>query len=92
MAPHREPARSPHDENRIAHNAGEPEFGETIVERQRIHDRTHPRRSNPSRSADRGPDPLHLSLVFGISHNTALRYTTVAERLLSDELEQPVEP
>ncbi|MBB5157368.1 hypothetical protein BJ970_004902 [Saccharopolyspora phatthalungensis] len=39
-----------------------------------------------------GPDPLHLSLVFGISHNTARRYTTVAERLLSDELEQPVEP
>jgi len=39
-----------------------------------------------------GPDPLHLSLVFGISHNTALRYTTVAERLLSDELEQAVEP
>lgn len=25
-----------------------------------------------------GPDPLHLSLVFGISHNTALRYTTAA--------------
>jgi hypothetical protein len=25
-------------------------------------------------------------------HNTALRYTTVAERLLSDELEQPVVP
>jgi hypothetical protein len=39
-----------------------------------------------------GPDPLHLSLVFGISHNTARRYTTVAERLLSDELEQAVEP
>ena len=28
-----------------------------------------------------GPDPLHLSLAFGISHNTALRYTTAAERL-----------
>ena len=39
-----------------------------------------------------GPDPLHLSLVFGVSHNTARRYTTVAERLLSDELEQAVEP
>ena len=39
-----------------------------------------------------GPDPLHLSLVFGISHNTARRYTTVAEQLLSDELEQAVEP
>ncbi|ELR85082.1 hypothetical protein W7U_07620 [Mycobacterium sp. H4Y] len=39
-----------------------------------------------------GPDPLHLSLVFGISHNTARRYTAVAERLLSDELEQALEP
>lgn len=36
-----------------------------------------------------GPDPLHLSLVFGISHNTAMRYATVAEHLLSDELEHP---
>jgi hypothetical protein len=39
-----------------------------------------------------GPDPLHLSLVFGISHNTARRYTIAAEQLLSEELEQPVEP
>jgi hypothetical protein len=38
-----------------------------------------------------GPDPLHLSLVFNISHATATRYTTVAEQLLSDELEQPVD-
>lgn len=36
-----------------------------------------------------GPDPLHLSLVFNISHATATRYTTIAEHLLSDELEQP---
>ena len=33
-----------------------------------------------------GPDPLHLSLVFGVSHNTAARYATVAKHLLSDEL------
>lgn len=38
-----------------------------------------------------GPDPLHLSLVFNISHTTATHYTTVAEQLLSDELEQPVD-
>jgi hypothetical protein len=38
-----------------------------------------------------GPDPLHLSLVFDISHATATRYSTVAEHLLSDELEQPVD-
>jgi integrase len=36
-----------------------------------------------------GPDPLHLTLVFGLSHNTAARYATVAEHLLSDELEHP---
>ncbi|WP_405148903.1 hypothetical protein OG589_12725 [Sphaerisporangium sp. NBC_01403] len=35
-----------------------------------------------------GPDPLHLSLVFGISHSTAARYSAVAEHLLADELEQ----
>jgi hypothetical protein len=34
-----------------------------------------------------GPDPLHLTLVFNIEHSTALRYATVAEHLLSDELE-----
>ncbi|MFI7669502.1 hypothetical protein [Nocardia sp. NPDC049526] len=36
-----------------------------------------------------GPDPLRLSMVFNISHETALRYTTIAEQLLADELEQP---
>ncbi|MDP9843365.1 tyrosine-type recombinase/integrase [Streptosporangium lutulentum] len=35
-----------------------------------------------------GADPLHLSLVFGISHSTATRYTAVAEHLLADELDQ----
>ena len=34
-----------------------------------------------------GPDPLHLTLVFGISHNTAGGYAAIAEHLLSDELE-----
>jgi hypothetical protein len=34
-----------------------------------------------------GPDPLHLSLVFNIEHSTALRYATIAEHLLNDELE-----
>ncbi|WP_406272999.1 integrase [Nocardia sp. NBC_00881] len=36
-----------------------------------------------------GPDPLHLSLVFNLDHSTALRYATVAEHLLSDEVETP---
>jgi integrase len=39
-----------------------------------------------------GPDPLHLSLVFNLDHSTALRYATVAEHLLNDELEQPPGP
>lgn len=34
-----------------------------------------------------GPDPLHLTLVFNIEHSTALRYATIAEHLLNDELE-----
>jgi integrase len=38
------------------------------------------------------PDPLHLSLVFNLNHSTAMRYATVAEHLLSDELEQPPDP
>lgn len=34
-----------------------------------------------------GADPLHLSLVFNISHTTAIRYTSAAGHLLNDELE-----
>jgi hypothetical protein len=30
-------------------------------------------------------------MVFNISHDTASRYTTLAEHLLRDELEQPAE-
>lgn len=36
-----------------------------------------------------GPDPLHLSLVFNIAHDTASWYASVAGQLLADELEQP---
>lgn len=39
-----------------------------------------------------GPDPLHLSLVFNLDHSTAMRYATIAEHLLNDELERPPEP
>jgi integrase len=34
-----------------------------------------------------GADPLHLSLVFNISHTTAIRYTSAAGHLLNNELE-----
>jgi integrase len=36
-----------------------------------------------------GPDPLHLSLIFNLSHHAASRYAAIAEHLLSDELEPP---
>jgi site-specific recombinase XerD len=36
-----------------------------------------------------GPDPLHLALVFNLSHTTASRYATIAQQLLDDELEHP---
>jgi integrase len=38
-----------------------------------------------------GPDPLHLSLVFNLSHTTASRYVAIAQHLLDDQLEQPTE-
>lgn len=38
-----------------------------------------------------GADPLRLSRVFNISHTTATKYTTVAEAILSDELEHPAD-
>ena len=38
-----------------------------------------------------GPDPLHLALVFNLSHTTASRYAAIAQHLLDDQLEQPTE-
>jgi hypothetical protein len=37
-----------------------------------------------------GPDPLHLTLVFNLSH-TACRYADIAQYLLDGRLEQPAE-
>jgi hypothetical protein len=34
-----------------------------------------------------GPDPLHLSVVFGIDEKTAIRYTATARQLLETEIE-----
>lgn len=34
-----------------------------------------------------GPDPLHLSVVFGISEKTAIRYTATVQQLLQSEVE-----
>jgi hypothetical protein len=36
-----------------------------------------------------GPDPLHLALVFNLSHATASRYAAIAQHLLDGQLEQP---
>jgi len=38
-----------------------------------------------------GPDPLHLALVFNLSHTTASRYAAIAQHLLDDQLKQPTE-
>jgi integrase len=38
-----------------------------------------------------GPDPLHLTLVFNLSHTTASRYGAIAQHLLDEQLEQPAE-
>lgn len=35
-----------------------------------------------------GADPLHLALVFNLSHTTASRYATIAQSLLGDQIEQ----
>jgi hypothetical protein len=40
-------------------------------------------------TATASPDPLHLALVFAICHQTAARYATAAEHLLTGELEHP---
>jgi len=34
-----------------------------------------------------GPDPLHLALVFNLSHTTASRYAGIAQKLLDDQLD-----
>jgi len=38
-----------------------------------------------------GPDPLHLALVFSLSHTTTSRYAAIAQLLLDGQLEQPAE-
>jgi hypothetical protein len=35
-----------------------------------------------------GPDPLHLALVFNLSHTTASRYTALAEAILDTQIEE----
>jgi integrase len=38
-----------------------------------------------------GPDPLHLALIFDLSHSTASRYAAIAQNLLDTQLEQTAE-
>ncbi|MFE3121360.1 hypothetical protein [Streptomyces niveus] len=35
-----------------------------------------------------GADPLHLALVFNMSHTAAIRYASIAQNLLDDQIEQ----
>ncbi|MBC6457770.1 hypothetical protein [Actinomadura sp. HBU206391] len=39
----------------------------------------------------RGPDPLHLTAVFGISHSTAIRYSDAARKILHTAAENPLD-
>ncbi|MFB6781959.1 hypothetical protein ACFCX0_32365 [Streptomyces sp. NPDC056352] len=38
-----------------------------------------------------GADPLHLALVFNMSHTAASRYAAIAQSLLDDQVEQAAE-
>ncbi|MEO7195458.1 MAG: hypothetical protein ABIZ05_11660 [Pseudonocardiaceae bacterium] len=42
----------------------------------------------PHEALSVGADPLHLALVFNLSHTTANRYAVIAQSLLDDQLEQ----
>lgn len=37
-----------------------------------------------------GPDPLHLALVFHLSHTTAARYANIAEKIMDEEPAGPL--
>jgi len=39
-----------------------------------------------------GPDPLHLAMVFNLSHTIANRYAAIAQNLLDDQLGHAAEP
>ncbi|MDX3230431.1 hypothetical protein [Streptomyces sp. ME19-01-6] len=38
-----------------------------------------------------GADPLHLALVFNMSHTAASRYAAIAQSLLDEQIEQAAE-
>ncbi|MFD4119662.1 hypothetical protein ACFWSJ_40245 [Streptomyces niveus] len=38
-----------------------------------------------------GADPLHLALVFNMSHTAAIRYASVAQNLLDNQIKQPAD-
>jgi hypothetical protein len=40
----------------------------------------------------RGPDPLHLAVVFGLTETTAVRYSNAARQLLHTPAEQHHNP
>ena len=42
----------------------------------------------PHEALTAGPDPLHLTLVFNLSHTTTSRYAATAQDLLDDQIEQ----
>lgn len=48
---------------------------------RRRHPRSPPHRPPARRSLTRGPDPLHLAVVFGVTDTTAIRYSNAARHL-----------
>jgi integrase len=86
----------PHTPNRHVLIAGRTALGTGPVSHVYLHSHLGPHGFTIDRlRADRilhealtaGPDPLHLALVFNLSHTTASRYTTLAQQLLEDDLE-----
>lgn len=45
----------------------------------------------PQRALTVGADPLHLVLVFSLSHTTASRWAAIAQNLLDDQIERTSE-
>lgn len=51
------------------------------------HPVTPPRRPPLEEALTHGPDPLHLSVVFGLDEKTAIRYAAAARQLLENQIE-----
>jgi hypothetical protein len=87
LAEHPEPARDHQLQDRAQHRADRKAVHPLSTGLQRSLNRIRADRILHE-AATTGADPLHLSLVFNISHTTAIRSTSTAAHLLNDELER----